>query len=361
MTRKYARPYKKSYKSNSGPQSTMNTKVGPKKQKRVKLGKFAKKVTAVLNKSLNYGMYRFVTNGIIQQSAKDVWGQKESDQAGQYLDLFTPARFKDVEGILFNGKAPSISSFNTTTVANPVIAGTNFATAEKFHVVDSTATLILKNVSGHCSRVEVFISSPKCDNTAITTPFGDWAGSYGASTSNVGSDDVATHLHTSICADPYTAENFNRYWYWKKLTYCLMPGQDQKIFIQGPQNRTFDGSKILDHATSTLLNPTWKRFSPKLGVKFVSFRILNDISLDNDGFCHHFPHNTAYAGGPPVIPVGGVAFEIQRYYHMRAPTQTSNALSNTVGGTLAVHAAGSNTQDQERNMYEPNDYGNNQP
>lgn len=278
--------------------------------------KFKAKVDRCLDFDKPWGQYTYISDARLYQYIRDEWNECSTDNNGKLFEQFTPSQIWDAAGVLFNAKTLS----NDWEFNQAVGAGNNPRYAQPIHVINSHTTFEFKSTSSHVITVEMYICSPK--GNSVTATANDLVNS---------SENSINHMYYYLnSAAAVTAGTFDlmknegatsamwtdlhKQYNVLKVTIKLNPGEHKKHFLQGPKNRTVDGTKYLNDAGTYL---STSRFQ-----KTVFFRTINDptVSDVNTGTTA-----TNTIGRWPSNYRGGVAMRQKRVIRVRMPETTEGS------------------------------------
>lgn len=260
---------------------------------------------------------RFVT---LRQTSIDQWGFTKTDINGNWVEHFTPRKFKDAEAVSFNGKALTTGGYSTTTTA------ANGTTLRDIYIQYSHVRYNFYNVQQHTCKLEMYICYAK-NGEASTAPENDLALCYDMYMGNSNTITVNTPYH-----DIMANKEWLSLWDVTKVEFKLEPGEQQTYFLKGPQDYVLDAKRHCATGTTDTTTPvTWDSYNKQGNGCAVFFRMLNNITLvantdvgtaadSNLGGrkigAHHPPNNVPAADGSLQ---GGIAIRYLEYYHIKAP------------------------------------------
>lgn len=309
--------------------------------------KFAKKVKKVLAYADGIGKVHHVSTAMYQQQNLDFWSHYDTDGilgavtggvGGQFLDFFTPARFKDAEAVCWNNKVLSDTSYLTTALSTP--STSNMPTGAPVKIISADAVFYFKNESQHATTLEMYICTPigGKDPSNVMSFYDEWNLSYSNidRTTNTPQYSPSPILVGSLASD---VKHTNYTYELRKIE--MNPGEEvyQKIKYRGP--KIVDPTKRWLVPSSGLSTPNWRdSYSKGCGIQ-VSFRMLNKLSIDgSSGGAHHFKN---FATTPNK---GGIIMEVTRNYVMGQPNSDVAELYKvpTIGFTQTFIGSANNEE-----------------
>lgn len=305
--------------------------------------RFERKVMHVLNGATPTGKYTHTSTlymPIVNDNKPTVIDTDMGDITSiatteQKLSFFTPRQFKDAEGVLFNNKTPTYASWDTTTVADPVVSGTNCPTANVVKVNYSSVSFHFKNHSNRQITLEMYIcygkgpgTTPRADiQTAFQTNGQIRVVDGGGASANT---EYFGNFGINLEHIPAVSEK----WDIKRIDWEFEPGEEAWHIMRGPCGYQMDGSK--KNLGSSLTAPDWMTPSDQGAGCYVVFRYAADISLFSTSTGAYAsipqPYGTTPTkervsvarGGDKLTGgggdyVGGIACVIQRHYNIELP------------------------------------------
>jgi len=289
--------------------------------------------------SFNRGDLKIVRNITLSQKVKNTPGVFAEDDKQFEMQLFTPGRFKSIEGVMFNNKTVTDTVLN---LPNDHAIGTaaNLPTFQPMIIHDSRVSFRLKNVSQHKTTVELFFFHGKgSKNSVAEVPWN----AYNRAVLNQWRGMTNAMLGFAVIDNTMLeSDEFNKLWHTERIVFKMEPGEEGFYIKQGPKRHVMHGK---DHcspsttAASETLTPAWLLPSFYGNGCYAMFRILNELSFVTSS-AGDINHNTSITGGVehpinrPCVqattetqpPFGGVAVEMVEYFSLACPDKT---LSNS--------------------------------
>lgn len=171
--------------------------------------------------------------------------------SGGVYSAFDTLRILDAASQMYNLKAYAFDF--------AIAAGSFNNENLKVHVRNASFSMDLRNNTQVAKEIILYVCKPKLytSNTALA----DWVASLAADNSNIGGLTITEYGLT-----PANTKRFTKEWSYTTERVFLEPGCKGKLFVQGPQDKWYDYSKLQ-------LNASLSTFVPGFGVSmFVVMR-----------------------------------------------------------------------------------------
>lgn len=291
---------------------------------------FTNKVLNVLKEPSATGIYKHYQWVVLSAINVNAWSGEDADTLSNKLRFFTPALFKNAEGILFNGKVASNNETVTTIGANG-----NFPTAQICRINHSSANFYFKNLSQQKMIVEMYICYGKAGGT--DSFFNDWSTSLNGSgivyritgVSGFGGDPPTRAVGLGTTPDGLMP--LMDQWDVRKILMKFEPGEENYVKMQGPTNFNMNASKKLQSSTFPELTPLFKDYNEQGCGCLVSFRTITSVTILTSttgttaassnlaGNKFTLGHPVNRLNGTTATGLGGVLVRVEKIYGIEAP------------------------------------------
>lgn len=253
----------------------------------------------------------------LRQVTANTWNVQQIDDHNQNLEFFTPRKFKDIEGRLFNGKTAAFNSYGNVTTAQ-----LNFPPGAPVFIAYSSVFFEFKNVSQHVTFVQMFICWGRNNKDGNASPV------EAINAANDSYNHFSAIQCTNVGFNPLSNQVFNKMWRMQCLTFKFEPGEQATHNLLGPKRYVMHGLEHCAPGTIPTLttDPSW--FQPEIagnGCR-IFFRTLNQGTLvsgttgdtnSNFGVPAGFQHPPHLAPTGAGALCGGVVVKMSEYYIMK--------------------------------------------